>query len=160
MIYKNLSIEELREYPYPNLMAELINSGYSICTLAEHMGLGELRREDDPEVWAKMKGDCEISCSEALGLAGLFGVKAEYLFNYDLKVFCDEPMAYWRWHDENKRKEREHQEYQAREEIIRKLREKPYLLDFMKQACTWNKEEVQWVTKVLNEQKEAAECRK
>ena len=22
MIYKNLSIEELREYPYPNLMAE------------------------------------------------------------------------------------------------------------------------------------------
>ena len=57
-------------------------------------------------------------------------------------------------------KEREHQEYQAREEIIRKLREKPYLLDFIKQVCTWNKEEVQWVTKVLNEQKEAAECRK
>lgn len=69
-------------------------------------------------------------------------------------------MAYWRWHDENKRKEREYREYRTREEIIRELNEKPYLLDFIKQVCTWNKEEVQWVTKVLNEQKEAAECRK
>ena len=160
MIYKNLSNEELQQYPHPNLMAEFINSGYSICTLADHMGLGEHRKEDDPEVWAKLKGDCEILSSEAQGLTGLFGVKAEYLFSNDLKIFSDMPIAYWRWYDENKRKEREYQEYGTREEIIRELKDKPYLLDFIRQACTWSKEEMQRAIKLLSEQREAAECRK
>lgn len=160
MIYAKKSNEELAKYRYPNLMAELINSGYSICTLADHMGLGGHRKEDDSEVWAKLKGDCEILCSEALGLTRLFGVEMKYLFSYDLEVLCDTPMAYFRWNDENKRKEREYWEYQERKKIICELSEKPYLLDFMKQACTWNKDEIQWAIKVLSNQKEAAGCKK
>lgn len=159
MFYQKKSNEELMQYPYPNLMAELIGSGYSICALADHMGLGSHRKEDDPEVWAKLKGDCEISCSETLELARLFGVKADYLFSHDLKIISGTPMAYLQWYDENKGKERKRREYQVREEIICELREKTYLLDFMKQARTWNKEEVQWAIKALNARKEAAACR-
>lgn len=33
MKYKKLSINELKQFKYPNLMAELMESGYSICTL-------------------------------------------------------------------------------------------------------------------------------
>lgn len=37
MEYKRLSNEELSKFPYPNLIAELIESHYSICTLGDHM---------------------------------------------------------------------------------------------------------------------------
>ena len=73
MEYKRLSNEELSKFPYPNLIAELIESHYSICTLGDHMGLGSRRQEDDPEIWAKLKGLRKITASEAIGLARLFG---------------------------------------------------------------------------------------
>lgn len=49
MYYKRLSVEQLKHLKYSNLMAELIESRYSICTVADHMGLGR-RKEDDSEV--------------------------------------------------------------------------------------------------------------
>lgn len=73
MYYEKLSNEQLRELKYPNLIAELIESGYSICTCAEHMGLadGRYREQDDKEVWGKLYGQLELLASEAIGLAGL-----------------------------------------------------------------------------------------
>ena len=38
MNYKRLTNEELQEYKYPNLKAEIIESGYSMRTICEHMG--------------------------------------------------------------------------------------------------------------------------
>lgn len=88
MKYPRLSNEELQAFQYPNLMAELIESGYSICTCAEHMGLG--RGVDDAVVWAKIKGEDDIFTSEALGLARLFGVTLEYLFDSKLSMIAGE----------------------------------------------------------------------
>lgn len=71
-----LTIDDLRLFKYPNLMAEVKETTYSICTIAEHMGLpGPYRKENDPETWGKLTGRTEIMCSEAVGLAHLFGVR-------------------------------------------------------------------------------------
>lgn len=142
MIYQRKSNEELRRYRYPNLMAELFESGYSICTLADHMGLGVHRKEDDPEVWDKLNGSRDILASEGIGLSRLFSVSADYLFSDTLCIFSGKPLAYLRWCENNRRKEREHPEYVAKTVIERELSEKPYLLEFMKNAVSWNEEQL------------------
>ena len=68
MVYKKISNQQLSEFKYPNLIAELIESGYSICTCSDHMGLGR-RQENDQEIWDKLKGKRKMSLSEAKGLA-------------------------------------------------------------------------------------------
>lgn len=40
MNYKRLSNEELSKYPYPNLIAEIIESGYGLHTISDFMGHG------------------------------------------------------------------------------------------------------------------------
>ena len=154
MYYKRLSNEELKKYPYPNLMAELIESGYSICTLANHMEIGEYRQQGDPEVWAKLRGEADILTGEAFGLSGLFSVSMEYLFSHELKVFNEKPAAYWRWLAENQKREKELEEIESRDEIMRELRRKPYLLEFMKAAAMWSKEELQRAVELLEGIKE------
>lgn len=141
MNYERLSNDELRRFKYPNLIAELIESGYSICACADHMGLGR-RGEDDSEVWAKLRGEHEVSAKEALGLASLFGVDLKYLFSHDLMTISGETYAFVRWKDENEKKEKERQEYLMYQEIERELKEKPYLLDFMKEAMKWTESEL------------------
>lgn len=106
MNYKRLSLIELSRYRYPNLLAEIIESGYSICTIAEHMGLGRYRREDDPEVWARLAGSIEMTVANMCGLLQLYNVKQEYLFSDTLSIKGGVSEAYWRWYDENKRKEK------------------------------------------------------
>ena len=102
-----LTIDDLRFFKYPNLMAEVKETTYSICTIAEHMGLPRpYRKENDPETWDKLTGRTEISCGEAFGLARLFGVSVEYLFSCELKVVHGQTAAYWRWFDEKKRRYR------------------------------------------------------
>ncbi len=96
MIYRKLSAEELKQYPYPNLIAEWIASGYSVCTLGTHMGLPGRREEDDPEMMDKLHGRAEIMANEALGLSRLFGASMEYLFSRDLSTDGDQPIAYAR----------------------------------------------------------------
>lgn len=126
---RKMSVEMLQKFPYPNLMAEIIESHYSICTLGERMDIGNYCEEDDPEVWAKLKGDKEIFASEAVELAGLFGIKLEYLFSNELLVIDNKPYAYWRWLDYNVEREREYKEYKTREKIERALKDKPFLLE-------------------------------
>lgn len=143
MVYPNLSIEELRNYPYPNLIAELIESGYSICTLGEHMGLNGRRSENDVEIWAKLRGEEDILSSEALGLARLFSVKLEYLFDNNLQTTGDgKSFAHTRWLDHNQEKEREYQEAKQRKFICEVLQERPYLFEVMKMLSSLDKEEI------------------
>ena len=149
MFYQKKSNEELMKYHYPNFIAELIESGYSICTLGDHMGLGRHRQEDDPEVWDKLKGHKDILESEMIQLSRLFSVKVEYLFSHNLVVLGGKPLAYWRWYDDNQRKEQEHQERIEIDEIVRELKEKPYLLEFMKAASSWDKEQINKAIAVL-----------
>ena len=106
MNYKRLSLIELSRYRYPNLLAEIIESGYSICTIAEYMGLGRYRREDDPEVWARLAGSIEMTVANMCGLLQLYNVKQEYLFSDTLSIKGGVSEAYWRWYDENKIKEK------------------------------------------------------
>ncbi len=157
MYYKKLSNEQLRELKYPNLIAELIESGYSICTCADHMGLadGRYRKQDDKEVWGKLYGEEELLASEAIGLAGLFGVQLKYLFANSLATLGSESFAYVRWYESNQRREREHQEYLKREEIDMGMRNRPYLLDFMREVVKWSEEELNMAIQILQERKTA-----
>ena len=53
-----LTNEELNLFKYPNLMAEVRETTYSICTIADHMGLSKpYRKEDDVETWNKLIGN-------------------------------------------------------------------------------------------------------
>lgn len=138
-----LTIEELRLFKYPNLMAEVKETTYSICTIADHMGLPRpYRKEDDPETWDKLMGKTEILFSEAIGLARLFGVSMEYLFSHELKTVCDETAAHWRWFDEKEKIKADIVRSRQVREIEQKLRDKPYLLEFMKEAVTLNDEQI------------------
>ena len=88
MRLSELTNEMLSTYKYPNLMAEVKESTYSICTIAEHIGLGRYRKEDDSKVWSKLTGREEILYDEALGLARLFmkhsrGCKVEECTRYE-----------------------------------------------------------------------------
>lgn len=95
MNYRKISNSELSKFKYPNVAAELIESRCSICTLADHMGLGR-RKEDDPEIWAKLRGEKEITAQEALAISRLFRADFKYLFSTELQVFSGKTMAYWR----------------------------------------------------------------
>lgn len=112
----------LPKYRYPNLVAEFMESGYSICTLSEHMGNGRCK-EDDAGINAKIFGDEEIPAQEALGLAQLFGCKLDYLFSHELEMIGDVPVAYIRHYDSNKRLEQEMKLFKISEEIRRTLKQ-------------------------------------
>lgn len=151
-----LTIDDLRFFKYPNLMAEVKETTYSICTIAEHMGLpGPYRKENDPETWDRLTGKTEIMCSEAVGLAHLFGVTIEYLFSHELKVVCGLPAAYWRWFDEKRKIKKDIERSKQIREIEQELKEKPYLLEFMKEAVTWSHEELEEFIKMLGKRKAA-----
>lgn len=124
-----LTNEDLRCFKYPNLMAEVKETTYSICTIAEHMGLSRpYRNEDDPETWAKLTGKAPILGSEALGLSALFNVDIEYLFSHELKVFNGMSAAYLRWFNERRRISRETEITQEVQEIEKGIRGKAILV--------------------------------
>lgn len=149
-----LTAEDLRLFKYPNLMAEVKETTYSICTIADHMGLPRpYRKNDDPETWDKLTGKTEILCSEAFGLAVLFGVSVEYLFSRELKVVHGQTAAYWRWFDEKKKLQEDIERSKQIRKIEQELREKPYLLEFMKEAVTWNPEQLNRFIKMIDEKK-------
>lgn len=157
MVYQKLSNEELQKFRYPNLIAELIESGYSICTLSEHMKLGK-REEDDPEIWAKLKGSKDILTNEAIGLSQLFNTKMEYLFDHTLRTLVDgKTYAEVRWFDAKQKEEQNYREYQEREEIYKGLKEKPYLYEFMKMALSLDSDEVKALTQALRKENEDGE---
>lgn len=154
MVYRKLSNEELQAFPYPNLIAELIESGYSICTLGDHMGIGSRCKEDDPEVWARLRGEKEILASEAAGLARLFNVNLEYLFGEKLNTMSGKSFAYYRWYDWNRKMEEQSRVREAVYEISWELREKPYLLDFVQKMVRWSEAELRQAIALLEEAKQ------
>lgn len=138
-----LTNEELNNFKYPNLIAEVRETTYSICTIADHMGLSRpYRKEDDAETWDKLIGNRELLCGEAFGLSRLFGVSLEYLLNKKLKTVDGKPAAYWRWFDAHEKQRQELERFKEIRKLECELREKPYLLEFMKIAVTLNNEQI------------------
>ncbi|MED9903578.1 MAG: hypothetical protein UFG06_05280 [Lachnospiraceae bacterium] len=161
MDYGKLSNKQLSKYPFPNLMAEIIWSGYSFSTIGDFMGIGakgsdgKYRNESDPEIWAKLLNREEMLASNALGLAKYYGVKVGYLFSSKLQTLEDKPIAYWRWFDENKKKEEELDKSRTLRMIENELRAKQFLMEFMKVAVTMSDEELQQVIDYKREETEA-----
>lgn len=150
----NLTIEELKKYRYPNLMAEVQETTYSICTIAEHMGLPRpYRKEDDAETWDKLTGKTEIICSEAVGLANLFGVTMEYLFSRKLKTLQGKTAAYFRWFDRHEQIKKDLQRTEDIRKIEMELKNNPYLLDFVKVAVTLNENQIDELVQTLEKRK-------
>lgn len=149
----NLTIEELKQFKYPNLMAEVQETTYSICTIADHMGLTPYRKEDDPEVWDKLTGKTEILTSESIRLAYLFGVSLEYLFSKELEVIKNKTAAYWRWFKERERVKKDIERFEKARRVGRALEEKPYLLKILEIASDLNDEQVKEFTKMLEKRK-------
>lgn len=143
MRYEKLSNDELNKYPYPNLMAEIIESGYSICTVAEHMGLPRRRQQYDAEVWGKLKGDVDILASEAIWLSHLYNVKMEYLFDDKLQVMCGMSLAYWRWRGWNEKIKREESQRQLVRKIQNTLMNRPELIQLFKELITLDADQLQ-----------------
>ena len=149
-----LTNEELNNFKYPNLMAEVRETTYSICTIADHMGLSRpYRKEDDAETWDKLTGKRELLCGEAFGLSRLFGVSLEYLLNEKLKTVDGKPAAYWRWVDAHEEQRQELERLKEIRKIECELRENPYLLEFMKVAVTWNREQIDTFINELDKRK-------
>lgn len=140
-------------YKYPNLMAEVQETTYSICTIAEYMGLSPYRKEDDPEVWDKLTGKSEILFGEAMGVVRLFGVNFEYLFSEELKVIKNKTAAYWRWFDEHERIKRDLNRSREISKMEKELRKKPYLIKFMKVAVTLNNEQIDELVQMIERRK-------
>lgn len=150
-----LTVEDLKLFKYPNLMAEVKETTYSICTIADHMGLPRpYRKEDDPETWDKLTGKTEILCSEGVGLARLFGVSAQYLFSHELKVVCGQTAAYWRWFDEKKKIKEDIERSKQIREIEQELRKKIHIfLEFMKEAVACSSEQLSELINTLEKRK-------
>ena len=80
MNYDWLGYDVIEKSKYPNLLAEIKESGYSICTVSDHMGCNPHVSEDDPGTWNKLLGRQGITLEESIGLVRLFNVSYEYLF--------------------------------------------------------------------------------
>ena len=149
-----LTNEELNNFIYPNLIAEVRETTYSICTIADHMGLSRpYREEDDVETWDKLTGKRELLCSEAFGLSQLFNVSPECLYSKELKTVDGKSAAYWRWFDAHEKQRNELEQLREIRKIERKLREEPYLLKFMKVAVTLNNEQIDVLVNELYKRK-------
>lgn len=118
MNYDWMKYEDIEKATYPNLLAEIKESHYSICTVADHMGLGR-RQEDDQETWDKLTGRKDIFASEIVGLKGLFNAQYEYLFSDELQKEAGEPLAKVRWMDENIRMQMDLEDMKIKDEWYR-----------------------------------------
>lgn len=136
MNYKRLSNEELSRCKYPNLMAEITESTYSICTIAEHMKLGR-RKEDDPEVWGMLNGTIELRASNMYGLMRLYNAEYEYLFSETLQVIDGKPSAYWHWYERNQEQQRELERMRALSKISDTLHNKSYLAGYIQSVLDY-----------------------
>lgn len=149
----DLTIMDLKKYKYPNLMAEVKETTYSICTIAEHMGLQPLRKENDEETWSKLMGITDMVASEEFGLANLFGVSMEYLFSHELKVFNGETAAHWRWLERNESVRRELEHLKCLREVEGELRKRPYFLELVRKLITFSDEEIDRFIELLGQKK-------
>ena len=133
---KRVSNEELSKCKYPNLMAEILECTYSICTIAEFMGLGR-RKEDDPEVWGLLNGTIELRASNMYGLMRLYNAEYEYLFSETLQVIDGKPSAYWHWYERNQEQQRELERMRALSKISDTLHNKSYLAGYIQSVLDY-----------------------
>lgn len=84
----NLKNDDLQKFRYPNLIAEFLEAGYSLCTLSEWMGYGRCE-ENDFTIKNKLYGYIDITIEEASKLGKLFMCDLDYLFHEKLKVAED-----------------------------------------------------------------------
>lgn len=150
MNYDWMTYEEIEKAKYPNLLAEIKESGYSICTISEFMGFG-MCKEDDKTVWDKLYGVEEITLKEARNLCRHYGVDFTYLFDKKLHNTCGKSIAYWRWYDENRKKQEEIERRKAIMEIYNELVANPELLEFMKWCKTLTKEQRRTLLLIMQE---------
>lgn len=101
-MFYDIPFEKLSYYKYPNLVAEVVETGYSICAISEHMGLGRCK-ENDSIICEKIFGKKKIMLNEAFGLCRLFNCEAGYLFAEELQTIEDKSLAYYRHYERNKR---------------------------------------------------------
>lgn len=134
MNYECIKYADIEKAKYPNLLAEIKESGYSICTVAEHMGNG-WREQDDKEIWDKLLGREELLASEALGLTKLFNCKYDYIFAKDLEMIESYPLAKIRFFEENQKKRKEIEKIKRMEVIRKKVESSESLLDTVYQMC-------------------------
>ena len=133
---KRVSNEELSKCKYPNLIAETLECTYSICTIAESMGLGR-RKEDDPEVWGLLNGTIELRASNMYGLMRLYNAEYEYLFSETLQVIDGKPSAYWHWYERNQEQQRELERMRALSKISDTLHNKSYLVGYIQSVLDY-----------------------
>lgn len=147
MIKPGMTVEELRKFKYPNLVAEIMESGYELHRIAELM---ECENASDLEkvIEAKLRGDVPIMYSEAYKLAREFDVKMEYLFSHKLSVKNGKIEAYIRWNELKNAKEIL--------KIYNELIENPELIDFMKFCITLTKKQREMVLEMLKERQGAS----
>ena len=69
--------------------------------------------------------------------------------------FCGETAAHWRWLDRKEEVKKDIERSRQVREIERELREKPYLLTFMKTAVTWDSEQINDFIKMIEKRKTA-----
>lgn len=141
MIY-NIPYTKLNDYKYPNLVAEVIETGYSLCTVSDHMGLGACK-ENDPVICGKIFGNKKILLSEGIGLCRLFDCEAGYLFAKELVDIEGKPMAYYRHCKTNKRlrESSEHQNFCSQLRIF--LDNNPDLFSKIKEMVKLNRDYVE-----------------
>ncbi len=118
MNYNWITYSDIKKQKYPNLLAELKESGYSICIVSEHMGYGRLN-EDDTTIWNKLLGIDEMTVSEIVALSKLFGYGMEYLMRHKLTTIDGVSLAYYHWLDWNKKK----QQVLQKNEVIKRMNE-------------------------------------
>lgn len=121
---RKYSMDDLKKCKYPNLIAEFMESGYSISTLSNHMGNGPAE-EDDPLMNAKLFGEEDFCLHEAEGLTNLFSCKIDYLFSNKLEEKDGRPLAYYRHLRMNLLQEMNIEQTKILDEIRTKLRQKP-----------------------------------
>lgn len=134
MNYDWITYDEIEKTARPNLLAELKESGYSICTVSEHMGHGRYK-EDNKIIWDKLLGKEKMLATECLSMMQLFGCKYEYLFSNKLEMLGDIPLAKVRWYQHNKKKAEEIERIRKVDFIRQSVMKSDELLDAVYKMC-------------------------
>lgn len=142
MNYNRMTNDELNRCKYPNLIAEIIESGYSTSTIADFMGIGAkkngtYRKQDDPEVWGMVNGTEELCYSHAMGLCRYYNASFDYLFSDTLQVIDEKPAAYWKWYKENQKRKKEYERLHGLFEIYNTLQDKQYLISYVQKVIDY-----------------------
>lgn len=137
----NFTMKQLKDSTYPNLLAEIMESHYSICTIASYMGY-RCPNEDDPFIWDKLLGKTEIHVGEMRVLCALFKCSADYLFSDELEVLCKKPMAFYRYYEINKKKHHDMEVHRVVDEITEKVKKSEVFLKFIDLCSKFNEEDI------------------